>query len=640
MDEVDKEQEFFIPVENYYRVTKRNGCLQMAGLIPEEFLEDLRGRTDIVEVISEYVPLKRTGQNYVGLCPFHQEKTPSFTVSPAKQIFYCFGCGVGGNVFSFLMKIDNISFLEAVELLAERQGMEVPRTRGAREKQERRERFYELNAQAADYYHRILLHGDAAERARRYLSGRGLKKESWVRFMLGFAPAGQGLLQFLRGKGYTIQEIREAGLFIERYGRFQERFQGRVIFPIFDHRGHCLGFGGRALGDEQPKYLNSPESAIFNKSRNLYGLHLALPAIREKKQVIVVEGYMDCITAHEYGFRHTVASLGTAFTQEQSRLLLRYTKDIILAFDQDTAGSAATMRGAGLLQEMGGRVMILDLPEAKDPDEFLRSRGREAFATALTERTTGFLEFRLDQLLNKYNPDNLADRAEIARALVDELARIQDHVVREGFIRMAAQRIHTSEEAIRLELSRYLRKYRLQKDKTDKNRYNMEQGKQTFEKQPLAAIEAARRGLFSFMFQDPSLYERVKQELGWEVFSGKYEKYLNLFEKKGWDSAADLLNQLATDEQQELAALLISTEDIQLDKIQRERLIDDYIRTLKKGQLQTEIARKQSALKEFEKNDNQEGIKNLLAELYLLYEELERLKTPRTTDSMSQERGE
>lgn len=615
--------------------------MEMAGLIPDEFLEDLRSRTDIAEIISEYVTLKRTGQNYVGLCPFHQEKTPSFSVSPAKQIFYCFGCGVGGNVFSFLMKIDNISFLEAVDILAERHGMVTPRSQSYRQKLERKSKIYELNAQAAEYYHRILLREDAAERARRYLLRRGVKEESWERFMLGFAlGAGRGLLQFLRGKGYTIQEIREAGLVFDRYGTLKERFQGRIIFPIFDYRGRCLGFGGRSIGDEQPKYLNSPESAIFNKSRNLYGLHLALPAIRKEKRVIVVEGYMDCITAQEYGFHNTVASLGTAFTQEQSRLLLRCTKEVILAFDQDTAGSAATLRGASLLQEMGGRVMVLDLPEAKDPDEFLRSQGKEAFTEALSKRTTGYLEFRLNQLLKRYNPENLMDRAEIARVLVEELANIQDHVVREGLIRMAAQRIHTSEEAIWLELSRKLRKDRLQKDKTEKNRYNMEQGKQTFEAQPLSAVEVARRGLFCFMCQDRRLYERVKQELGRDVFRGKYENYFKLLEKPGWESAPDLLNRLPAGEQQELAALLMSAEDNHLDNMQKERLIDDYIMTLKKGRLQEEIDEKQAALKEYEKKNDQEGIKDLLAEIYLLYEKLEHLKTPKLMDLMSQERGE
>jgi DNA primase catalytic core len=368
------------------------------GPIPEEFLDSVRSGVDIVELISEYVPLKRSGQNYMGLCPFHREKTPSFSVSPAKQIFYCFGCGAGGNVFSFLMKMENIPFLEAVEILADRLGLDVPRSPRSREKHERKERFYELNAHAAEYYHRILVHGAEGESARGYLMGRGVNRSSWGKFLLGFAPnASGGLLKYLKGKGFSLQEIRQSGQFNERYGTLQERFRGRIIFPICDARGRCLGFGGRALGDEEPKYLNSPESPVFNKSRNLYGLHLAIPAVRDQKKIIVVEGYLDCITAQEYGFRNTVAALGTAFTRDQSRLLLRYTKDVVLAFDEDAAGSAATMRGAGFLQELGAQVSILNLPEAKDPDEFLRAHGKEAFASALENRTTGYFEFRLEK---------------------------------------------------------------------------------------------------------------------------------------------------------------------------------------------------------------------------------------------------
>ncbi len=599
----------------------------MAGLVPEEFLDDVRSRTDIVELVSEYLPLKKTGQNYVGLCPFHQEKTPSFTVSTAKQIFYCFGCGAGGNVFSFLMKIDNLPFLEAVELLANRLGLEVPRSKGSREKRQRKDRFYELNAHAANYYHRILVHEAEAERARKYLFGRGVKKTSVERFLLGFAhDAGRGLLEFLRGKDFSGQDIRNSGLFIERYGNLQERFRGRVIFPIHDARGRCLGFGGRALRDGEPKYLNSPESPVFNKSRNLYGLHLAIPAIREEKNIIVVEGYLDCITAQEYGFRNTVASLGTAFTQDQARLLMRYTKDVILAFDQDAAGSAATIRSAGFLQGPGVKVRILDLPEAKDPDEFLRTRGGEAFAEAIKNRTISYFEFRLDQLLQQYNPANVIDRAEIARELVEELAQIPNHVVREGFLQMAAQRIHTSEEAIRLELSRTLSKQQTRKDKIDKNRYNMEQGKQTFEKQHLTAEEAAKRGLFRYMCQDSELKERVQEDLGDQVFTVKMRNYLDLFEKHDWGSPAEVMNCVDISDQEELAELLMSSEDRHLDQVQKERLVEDYIRTLKKEQLRQVIQIKQAGLRECEKKGDQEGIKDLLAEIHVLYENLEHIK--------------
>lgn len=598
------------------------------GPVPEEFVENVRSGIDIVELISEYVPLKKSGQNYMGLCPFHREKTPSFSVSPAKQIFYCFGCGIGGNVFSFLMKMENLPFLQAVELLADRLGMDVPLSRGAREKHECKERFCELNAQAAKYYHRILLHEAEAEGARRYLTRRGVKRNSWERFLLGFAPdSGSGIWEYLRGKGFSLQEICQLGLFSERYGSLQELFRGRVIFPICDVRGRCLGFGGRSLGNEEPKYLNSPESFIFNKSRNLYGLHLAVPAVRQEKRVIVVEGYLDCITVQEYGFSNTVAALGTAFTQEQSRLLLRYTKDIILAFDQDAAGSAATMRGAGFLQEMGARVSVLDLPQAKDPDEYLRSHGRDAFADALENCMTDYFEFRLEQLLRQYNPDRILERGEIARELMEEMAKISNYVVREGFIQMAAQKMHTSEEAVSLELTRYLNKQRRQKDKTDKNRDNMVQGKQTFENSRIPASEAARRGLFRFMCQDPRFLERVQKEhIDDMVFTGELEDYRKLFEEPNWASPAELIEQAAAGSRGRLAGMLISGEESYLDKGQKERLFEDYIRTLKKEQLSQVIEVKQATLRKCEKNDDQEGIKSLLAEIHLLYEELEQLK--------------
>ncbi|MDD2555431.1 MAG: DNA primase [Syntrophaceticus sp.] len=598
------------------------------GSVSDEFLDRVRSGIDIVDLISEYVSLKKTGQNYMGLCPFHQEKTPSFSVSSTKQIFHCFGCGVGGDVFSFLMKINNLSFPEAVETLAERIGLEVPRSPGSRKRYERKERFYDLNAHAAEYYHRILISEDSAESARNYLLGRGIKQSTWKRFQLGFAPpSGSSLLDAIRKNGFSLNEIHESGLFTERYGIIQERFRGRIIFPICDARGRCLGFGGRALGEEQPKYLNSPESPVFNKRQNLYGLHLAIPAVRQVKKVIVVEGYMDCIAVQEYGFGNTVAALGTAFTNEQSRLLLRYAKDIILAFDQDTAGLAATMRSAGVLQELGAQVSVLGLSDAKDPDEFLQTYGREAFAAALEERTTSYLEFRLEQLLHRYNPENVYARAEIVMELARDLAEISNYVVREGFIQMAAQKLHTSEEAIRLELSRFSSKQSASKDKTVKNRDNMEQGKQTFGKERLTASEAARTGLIRLMCEDRSILQQVQDELGAEmVFTGKLKDYCELFENPDWESPAELISQVASGSQEELVSLLMSGEEIELDKAQQERLVDDYILTLKRERLSQIIQAKQATLREYEKNGDQEGIKGLLAELNVLYEKLEQVK--------------
>jgi DNA primase len=597
----------------------------MPGPVPEEFIDDVRNRTDIVDLVGEYVPLKRTGQNYVGLCPFHREKTPSFTVSPSKQMFYCFGCGVGGNVFSFLMKIEGLTFPEAVEALARRCGLEVPRSRTAGKEWSLKERHSRLNSHAARYYHRILVHEAAGEVAREYLLGRGVRPSAWERFCLGFAP-GVGLEGFLKENGYDGDALAASGLFTEHYGVLRERFRGRIIFPIYDARGRCLGFGGRALDDEEPKYLNSPESPVFSKSRNLYGLHLALPAIREQRRAIVVEGYMDCIAAQENGFTNTVASLGTAFTQDQARLLLRYTNEVVLAFDGDAAGSAAAMRSAGYLQELGGRVYVLDMADAKDPDEFLRLKGREAFREALEKRTVPFLEFKLERLLSDSDLRDVFKKAEIVKELMADLERISDHVVREGYLRGIARRLNTSEEAVRLEFMRHLAKRRVQKDKNENNRYNMEQSKQTFENRRLTALDAAKTGIFRLMCQDRRIWERVRGEIGFSVFTDRLGYYIRLFEGLDWESPAELLDRVEDGDKAELAGILMGGVEHSLSKQQQEKMLEDYLKVLRKEQLSQKIGEKQAALNECEKNGRQEGIKTLLAELHSLYEELETLK--------------
>ncbi len=599
----------------------------MAGLIPGDFVETVRNRIDIVELIGEYVVLKRTGQNYVGLCPFHPEKTPSFTVSPAKQIFYCFGCGTGGNVFTFLMKKDHLTFPEAVEALAHRLGLVVPRSGEARGDRERREGYYELNSEAAAFYHKILRDEAAGEKGRAYLKGRGVSPEMWEKFSLGFAPeSGTALLEFLEGRGYSRQMLARAGLILIRQGVQQDRFQGRVIFPIFDPQGRCLGFGGRALGEEQPKYLNSPESFVFSKGKNLYGLHLAIPGIREEGRVLVVEGYMDCIAAHQYGFTNTCAVLGTAFTREQARLLVRYTPEVVLAFDQDAAGSAASLRGAGYLLELGARVYVLDLPDGKDPDEFLRSRGREAFTAALKNHVMSHLEFKLTRAIRQSDPETVFGKAEVVGALLEDLARIENLVVRDGYIRLISERLGVAEGAIRAELLRYIGRERVRKDRNEKIRYTMEKGKQVFAAQKLSAAEAARRGLFRLMCSSREVWEYVRQEVGLGIFEGKLGDYVRLLEQFGWTTPAELLERVPEEDQAELAGLLLTGTEQDLDPQQQERILRDYLQVLKKEQVNSRIAAVLAALRERERNGDLEGIKDLMAELHGLYAQLEVLK--------------
>jgi DNA primase len=589
----------------------------LAGPVSAEFLETVRSRIEIVDLVGEYVILKRTGQNYVGLCPFHHEKTPSFTVSPAKQIFYCFGCGVGGNVFTFLMKKDHLSFPESVETLAARLGMEVPRAEygevaGRRE----RDRFYGLNTAVADFYHRALLQEANAQRARDYLKGRGILDGTCEKFKLGYASDNQELREYLLGHDFPPELISEAGL---------DRFHGRITFPIYDVQGRCLGFGGRTLGNEQPKYLNSSDTRVYSKSHVLYGLNFAVPAVREKGRVLVTEGYLDCITAQQSGFLNVVAALGTAFTHDQARLLSRYTKDVVLAFDTDAAGSSASLRGARYLQELGVRVYVLELPSGKDPDEFLRSQGEGAFAEALEERVTSHLEFRLGQLMKEYDPQTVEGKEEIVNAMFEDLSRISNLVAREGYVRVVCERLGVSEDALRSELVRYMTRQQVKKVRIDKNRYNMEQGKQTFAKPKMTAPEAARRGLFRFMCQDRKVWERVRQEIGLAVFQGKLRHYLELMDGERCQTPGELLNLVGEDEQGDLANLLLAGED-ESDRQVQALMVSDYLRVLKKEQLNQKIDQGKADLAICEKNNDLAGIKTLLAELHRLFEELESSK--------------
>jgi DNA primase len=594
------------------------GVIAVAGQLPAEFIDDLRARVDILELISEYVILKRTGQNYVGLCPFHSEKTPSFTVSPGKQIFYCFGCGAGGNVFSFLMKRDHLTFPEAVEVLAQRLGVAVPRSETPAEQKQRQGRTqnYALNEAAARFYHRVLAEEPAGRPGRDYLLGRQVEQESWERFLLGFAAgSGHELTDYLERQGFPRSLIAEAGF---------DRFHGRVIFPICDGRGRCLGFGGRTLGDDQPKYLNSSETATFSKGRNLYGLHLAAEGIKKQGRVLVVEGYLDCITCHQYGFTNVVAALGTAFTHDQARLLLRFSKEIVLGFDSDAAGSMASVRGAGYLQDLGAHVYVLDLPTGKDPDEFLHTQGAEAFALALEERVVPHLEFRLQQLMQEHDPDSVLGRDEIVGELMGDLAECQSLVVREGYVKLIAERLKVSEDVLRRELVRYLERQRSKKDRIAKNRYNMEQSKQTFVNQEQTAVELARRGLFRFMCADRQIYDLVVQEIGLETFPEKIRRFLEMAGERQ-PAAAELLDLADPEDQGDLASLLLDNGQ-EPDWEQRNRMICDFLRTLKKEDLNQRIKKCQDRLKEQEKNRDKEGLWSVLAELHSLYEELEAAK--------------
>ena len=394
-------------------------------------IEEVRSRNDIVDVVSQYVKLTKRGSTYFGLCPFHNEKTPSFSVTPAKQMYYCFGCGAGGNVFNFIMQYENFTFYEALNMLAERVHVEIPKTdmsAASREKAKEREALLEINKQAAQFYY-YQLKKESGKTARDYLTRRGLTEETVRNFGLGYSDKySDTLYKFLKEKGYSDQLLRESGLFIsnEKSG-MTDKFWNRVIFPIMDVNRRVVGFGGRVMGDGKPKYLNSPETKIFDKSRNLYGLHAARTS--RKKNIILCEGYMDVIAMHQAGFTNAVASLGTAFTTGHASLLRRYTEEVLLLYDSDDAGVRAAQRAIPILRDAGIGSRVVHLDPYKDPDEFIQNLGAEEFQKRLDAAEDSFL-FRVHAAEKGFQMDSPQDQnrffgrcAELLLEFPDELER-------------------------------------------------------------------------------------------------------------------------------------------------------------------------------------------------------------------------
>jgi len=370
---------------------------------PEELIEEVRTRNDIVEVISGYVRLQKKGSNYFGLCPFHNEKSPSFSVSPGKQMYYCFGCGAGGNVITFLMEYENQTFPEAVRTLAQRAGIALPEaddSKEARQADSRRAKLLEINKEAAKYFY-YQLRTERGSVGMEYLRKRELSDETMNHFGLGYANKySNDLIQYLKSKGYSEDLIRDAGLcnVDEKHGMY-DKFWNRVMFPIQDINHRVIGFGGRVMGDGKPKYLNSPETEIFDKSRNLYGLNFARTS--RKGNVILCEGYMDVIAMHQAGFTNAVASLGTAFTSQHAGVLKRYTDQVILTYDSDGAGIKAALRAIPILRDAGISARVLNMKPYKDPDEFIKNMGADAFKERIAQAKNSFL-FEIDVLKRNY----------------------------------------------------------------------------------------------------------------------------------------------------------------------------------------------------------------------------------------------
>ena len=428
----------------------------MKGYIPEDRIEEIRNRINIVDLVSEYVTLKKAGRNYIGSCPFHKEKTPSFTVNAEKQIYHCFGCGEGGNAFSFLMKIGNMTFPEAVRHMAGKLGITLPSrefTPEEKNRQDQRETLLRVNHLAAAYYARSL-RSPAGARGKAYLEKRGIKPETIETFQLGYAPEGwRNLRDHLQREKVSLKHAEQAGLLVSRKdGDFYDRFRGRLMFPIEDVNGNVIAFGGRIIGEGEPKYLNSPESPIYVKGRNLYGLARAKNAIRRDETLIIVEGYFDLLALWNHGVQNVAATLGTALTREHVDLIKRYTGSVALTFDADAGGKSALERSMSLFLERGLRARAVVLSDGKDPDEFISKHGKEAFLEEIG-RARALVDYYIDEVIG--HGTNIDDRRGALKGAIPFIAGISDPAERDQFMKRVSERLGVDEELVRREVSHH-----------------------------------------------------------------------------------------------------------------------------------------------------------------------------------------
>ena len=550
----------------------------------DDIIEEVRQKNDIVDVVSQYVRLTRRGSTYFGLCPFHNEKTPSFSVTPGKQMYYCFGCGAGGNVYNFIMEYENYTFGEALKHLADRAGVELPKieySREVREKAEQRAELLEINKQAAQYYY-YQLRTEGGKIGYQYLSSRGLSEETMRKFGLGYSDKfGGGLYKFLKSKGYSDERLRESGLFNvdERHGMY-DKFWNRVIFPIMDVNNRVIGFGGRVMGDGKPKYLNSPETKIFDKSRNLYGLNIARTT--RKKYLILCEGYMDVISMHQAGFTNAVASLGTALTSGHASLLKRYTQEVLLLYDSDEAGIRAALRGIPILRDAGVSSRVVNLKPYKDPDEFIKNMGAEAFEERLGQASDSFM-FRVSIAESEFPMDEPQGQNRFFERCAELLLELKDELERNLYIEAIVKKYRGQYGVSVEDLRKRVNTLALKGTPAENRTQPKTSGGQNKKKKE-SASDQAQKLMLTWLVTYPGIFDKVAQYLNAEDFIVPLYKEVAqmLFrqrEEEGQVNPAKLLNSFTdSEEQREVASLFNATIHLETQQEQDRAFADTLLR--------------------------------------------------------------
>ncbi len=479
---------------------------------PAAFIDELIARNPIEDVVGQYVSLKRSGANMFGLCPFHGEKTASFSVNPSKGIYYCFGCHKGGGAVNFMMEIEGLSYPDAVRALAKRAGMEVPEDEQYQSRYRAQERLWALMKEAGRFFH-AQLYAPGGEQCLAYVQQRGLSKSVVTRFGIGYAPnSWNALVDAMRKKGYTDQELKDADLVGEKNGRIYDRFRNRLMFPIFDVRGNVIGFGGRVLDDSKPKYLNSNETLIFNKRKNLFGLNLAKKT--KQPNIILVEGNIDVVTLHQYGFDNAVASLGTSLTEEQVTLLSRYTEQVVLTYDGDEAGQRAAQRAIPMLEKAGIQVKVLQMKDAKDPDEFLHKFGADRFKLLL-EECSNRVEYQLGAIAKKYDLNVDDERVKFIQEAAKLLSALPSAVQREIYGHRAAEAGKISYEAMKLEMDKAYKNRRWQEKKRQEKKdlapaQNLQPKTRAFSYKNMKSA-MAEETVLAMVMKEPALFEKTAE---------------------------------------------------------------------------------------------------------------------------------